>query len=202
MKKMLMVLAVVALIIAVAIPASAQSKLNLNIGLNVELPMGTFGDAQSVGFGGTVQGEYAFMPQLFGTAKLGYITWGGKDFTEAGVTVSGGSYKGVPFLVGAKYFFMPLTANTIHWYGQAEIGLFFGSYTVPAIAGITIPGVGTFGGSAEASVSSTDFTFVPSIGAEFPMTSGAIDASIHYFLIASSGSAGSIGARVGYKFPL
>ncbi len=107
MKKFLTVLAVLALVVALGAPAGAQGKMALNIGLNVEFPMGTFGDVQGVGFGGTVQGEYAFMPQLVGTAKLGYIVWGGKDFTEGGVTVTGGSYKGVPFLVGGKYYFMP-----------------------------------------------------------------------------------------------
>ena len=202
MKKLLMGLVVMTLVMAIAAPANAQSKLHLNIGANVELPLGSFGDAHGVGFGGTVQGEYLFMPQLFGTAKLGYLVWGGKDITEEGHTISTGSYKGVPFLVGGKYFFMPQKANTIQWYGQVEIGLFFGSYTVPAIPGYTIPGFGTVGGTPETSASSTDFVFSPSVGMEYPMSKGSLDASINYFLIASTGSAGSIGLRVGYKFPL
>ena len=201
MKKLFIVLAVVALVVALGAPAGAQGKMALNIGLNVEFPMGTFGDAQGVGFGGTVQGEYAIMPQLVGTAKLGYIVWGGKDITEEGVTISGGSYKGVPFLVGGKYYFMPPAKGQIQWYGQAEIGLFFGSYTIPA-QNITVPGFGTVVATQEASASSTDFTFVPSVGAEIPMSKGAIDASVHYFLITSTGTAGSIGIRAGYKFPI
>ncbi len=126
----------------------------------------------------------------------------GKISPRKVITITSGSYKGVPFLVGGKYFFMPQKANTIQWYGQLEIGLFFGSYTVPAIPGVTIPGVGTFGGTSETSVSSTDFVFSPSVGMEYPMSKGSLDASINYFLIASTGSAGSIGLRVGYKFPL
>jgi hypothetical protein len=201
MKKLFIVIAVLALVVALGSPAGAQNKMALNIGLNVEFPMGTFGDVQGVGFGGTVQGEYVFMPQFVGTAKLGYIVWGGKDITQEGVTISGGSYKGVPFLVGGKYYFMPPKTGAINWYGQAEIGLFFGSYTIAA-QNVTVPGFGTVVATPEASASSTDFTFVPSVGAEIPMGKGAIDASVHYFLIASSGSAGSIGIRAGYKFPI
>jgi hypothetical protein len=202
MKKLSMVLVVVALILAVVAPASAQGKLALNIGANVMIPMGTFGDVQKVGIGGTVQGEYAFMPQLLGTAKLGYISWGGKEFSQGGVSVTGGAYKGVPFLVGGKYFFMPPARGAVQFYGQAEIGLFFGSVSTPEVAGVHIPGVGTFGGSSAGSVSSTDFVFSPSVGLEYPMGNGALDASLNYFLIAASGSAGNLGLRVGYKFAL
>lgn len=202
MKRLSAVLVVAVLVLAVAAPASAQGKLGLNIGANLMLPLGDFGTAQSVGIGGTVQGEYAFMPQLLGTAKLGYISWGGKDHGEGDFTVKGGAFKGVPFLVGAKYYFMPPVKNALQFYGQAELGLFFGSISAPEVPGITIPGFGTIGGSSGGSVSSTDFVFSPTVGLEYPMGDGALDASVNYFLIASSGSASSIGLRVGYKFML
>ncbi len=200
MKKLLMVLVVVALVVAVAAPAGAQEKMALNIGANVMFPLGDFGTTQGVGFGGTVQGEYYFMPQLAGTVKIGYMTWGGKDVTESGITVTGGSYKGVPLLVGAKYFFMPPKAGAINWYGQAELGLFFGSYTIPAQ---TISYFGYSYTTPEASASSTDFTLSPTVGAQFPMGKGNLDAGVNYFLITRSGSsASSFGVRVGYQFPI
>ena len=77
MKKVL--ITIVALFLFVGI-SQAQNKMWLNIGGNVLLPMGDFADVAGVGFGGTAQFEMEFMPQLLGTATIGYFMWGGKDF--------------------------------------------------------------------------------------------------------------------------
>src|SRR5512138_1004184 len=107
MKKLFLTVGVLVLAAAMAAPASAQSKIALNIGADVLLPMGSFADVQGVGFGGDVTGEYALMPELNLIATLGYFSWGGKDVTVAGFTRSGFSFHSIPFMVGAKYYFMP-----------------------------------------------------------------------------------------------
>ena len=66
MKKALVT--IVALFLFVGI-SQAQNKMYLNVGGNVLLPMGDFGDAANLGFGGTAQFEMEFMPQLLGTAQ-------------------------------------------------------------------------------------------------------------------------------------
>jgi hypothetical protein len=192
MKKLALVATVVALVVMMSVGASAQGKMFLNIGADVLLPMGTFGDAASVGFGGTARFEYAFIPQLHGTFTAGYIAWGGKSING----FDGPSYGGIPFLVGGKYYFMPVTKNKMNVYGGFELGLMIFSvgskkYTI---------GPYTY---ESPSVSETDFALAPTIGAEFPISDkGAIDVSAKYLLITSSGSAGNIGFRIGYKFPL
>ncbi len=211
MKKLSLVAVLIAITALVAAPMNAQGKIALNIGGDVLIPMGGFGDFASVGFGGDVIGEYALMPELSLTASLGYLTWGGKDYTVLGQTISGPSFHGVPFLVGAKYYFMP-KGNSARFYAAGQIGLFFGSYSVD-IPSYSYGGF-TFGGGSE-SFSSTNFTLAPIVGVELPVGTGTLDGSVRYFLItgggpagtdvngtSSSGSAGSIGFRVGYKFPI
>lgn len=196
MKKLALVATVVALVVMMTVSASAQGKMFLNIGADVLLPMGSFSDGASVGFGGTAQFEYAFMPQLNGTFTTGYLTWGGK--TVSGVDMP--SYHGIPFLVGAKYYFMPITKNKMNVYGAAQLGLMIfsigsKSYTV------------SYGGYSQTvespSVSETDFALAPIVGVEFPISDkGVLDINAKYLLITSTGSAGNIGFRLGYKFPL
>jgi hypothetical protein len=192
MKKLALVATVFALVVMMSFSASAQGKMWLNIGGDVLLPMGSFGDAASVGFGGTVRFEYAFMPQMNGTFTAGYLTWGGKSISG----VDGPSYSGIPFLVGAKYFFMPEGKAKARVYGAFELGL--------VIFGVGSKTYNIGGFSYESpSVSETDFAIVPTVGVEFPISDkGALDISAKYFLITSTGSAGNIGFRLGYKFPL
>ncbi len=191
MKKLFTAALVVALAFAVTAPSNAQGKLTLNPGLDVLLPLGTFSDAVSVGFGGTVRAEYAFMPQLSGTFAIGYDIWSGKSVE--GVDLP--NFKGIPIMVGGKYYFMPEGAKT-RFYGMVELGLFFASVTTAAQSFngvVVIP---------EASATETDFAFDPLVGAEFALGKVQLDAAVRYFLIASSGSANNIGLRVGVKFPI
>jgi hypothetical protein len=60
----------------------------------------------------------------------------------------------------------------------------------------------TYGGGS-ASASSTDFMYAPVVGVEIPAGKVAIDVSVRYDGIATSGSSTSnIGARVGVNFPI
>lgn len=190
MKKLALVATVVALVMMVSLSASAQGKMSVGAGVDILLPMGTMADAYSLGIGGTAQFEYSLTPMLALTGKAGYLTWSAKS-QPSGFS---SSYGGVPFLVGAKYFFMP--EGKLRAYGHAELGFMFGS----ASSSGTIPGYGSYSASA----SSTDFTIVPAFGVEIPAgAKGAVDISARYFLILTSGnSMGNIGIRAGYKMAI
>lgn len=196
MKHVLIAVIAFALLGLVSVDANAQ-KVVLSVGGDVLIPMGTFGDAQSTGFGGSVRGQYNITPMFSVGLTSGYYTWSGKDFTSGGVTVKGPTFKGIPVRVFGKYYFMP-EAEKVRFYGIGELGMFFSSVDVPTQ---TIGGFTVGGGTA----TSTDFNFAPGIGVEFGLGSGntKLDISARYDGIATSGStSGSLGARVGVNFGL
>ena len=195
MKKLLLAIVIVGLIVAISAPSSAQSKMSLSVGGDVMLPLGTFGDVFSLGFGGTVRGQYDFTPVISAGLEAGYFSWSSKSVTAPAVAPT---FHGVPVRVFGKYYFMPEGAK-MRFYGMAELGLFFGSSSV-TVPSFTFLGV-TYGGTTSAS--STDFMYAPVVGVEIPACKVAIDVSVRYDGIATSGSSTSnIGARVGVNFPI
>jgi hypothetical protein len=175
MKKVL-VLLVVALFM-VGLSNAQPTKLKFGVGPYIGLPLGTFSDITSVGFGGLVQGELDLAPQWVGTASVGYLSFSGK-------TVSGFSYGNwsiVPVWVGGKYFFTP------NVYGAAQIGLNFISYTQH---------VSFFGFNSDVSVSDTKFGFNVGVGYDL----GQWDFLVRYSSFMSDASAISLTAM--YKFTL
>jgi hypothetical protein len=198
MKKLLLAVVVMALVVAVAAPSNAQGKMFVGVGADVLMPMGTFGDASGIGFGGSVRGQYNFTPMLSAGLTVGYYTWSAKDQTVGTVTVKGAKLSGIPIRVFGKYYFMP--EGKLRVYGIAELGFFIASVTVPAQ---------TFGAGAftfttpETTGSETDFNYAPGLGIEIPGGKMNWDVSVRYDGIATTGStSGSIAARVGVNFPL
>ena len=201
MKKIAFCAMVIAIALLASVSAPAQeNSMAVGAGFDVMLPMGTFGDQWSTGFGGTAQFDYAVSTHTTVTGKIGYLTWSGKQsyYTSAAITNFSASYSGVPILVGVKYYphlFVTQAQTPVRVYGHLELGMMFGSTSVS----------GSYKGyfatySLSTSASKSDFTIVPSIGAEIPVVpKGAIDVSVRYFDIASHGS---IGFRVGYKMTL
>jgi len=112
MKKLFVVFAVLALLVS----AQAQKNFKLGVGLNVHMPTGTFGDAASTGFGGTVQGELELAENIVGVATIGYIAYGEKF---AGLSTSV-----VPVSAGVKYYFQP------NLYAIGDLGYYNYSTTV------------------------------------------------------------------------
>ena len=191
MKKLALAATVVGLVALLSFSASAQGKFALNIGADVMVPLGSFSDAVSIGFGGTARGEYAFTPQLSGTFRTGYLIWTGKTVNSVDL----GNWSGIPLLIGGKYYFQP--EGKMRFYGMAELGLMILSVSTPEIK------VGNIVVLPSGSASSTEFTIAPTVGLEVPAGPKAtIDFGVGYMLIASSGSASNITGRVGYKFLL
>lgn len=200
MKKLLPLVLVAAMVVAVNSPSKAAGNMTLGIGGNVLLPMGTFGDAVDLGFGGTVRGQYAVNEMFSVTLTTGYLIWSGKDQTVAGFTIKGADLKGVPVLAGARYYFMP--AGGTRFYGMAELGLMFATVTVPSQT-FTVGGISFT--TPEVSASETNFSFAPGVGVELPLGSGSssLDLGAQFLSIGTAGTASnSIGFRAGINFGL
>lgn len=194
MKKIASLSLVVVLALLMVGTASAQSKMSVSVGPDVLIPIGTFGDAYSIGFGGTARGQYDVMPNLGVGLTVGYFTFSYKGDVPAGVSKP--SFSGVPVRVFGKYYFMP-AGKQLTVYGIMELGFFFSSVTVPSVS---IPGFGTVGGG---SASSTDFSYAPGVGVELPAGSLKLDFSVRYDGIATSGSStGNLGVRAAVNFAI
>ena len=199
MKKLLLAVVVLALVCGVG-STSYAGNIALSVGGDVLLPIGTFGDQVSTGFGGSVRGQYNVTPMFSAGLTVGYYTWSAKDLTQGGITIKGVSLKGLPIRVFGKYYFMPEGGARV--YGAAELGFFIATVTSPAQT------ISVFGVSVtvpEVSASETDFNYAPGIGVELPLGSGntKLDISARYDGIATTGStSGSIGGRVGINFGL
>jgi len=195
MKKFWTVAVVLVLVGVLATPSFAQHKMSVGVGAEVLIPTGDFGNAYSLGFGGSARFQYNFTPVLAGGLHVGYNTFTAKD-------VAGGlvkpTFSGLPVRVFGKYYFMPEGAK-VRVYGMAELGLFFWSMKVSTPV-ITTP-LGTFGG--EISTTGSDFNACPELGIELPMGSMTLDVSARYDIIFTSGSStANIAARVGLNFPI
>ncbi len=183
MKNLLLAFAAVALF---ATSSSFAQKINFGIGADIALPMGNFGNLVSIGIGGTAKVYYPLKDELIVlTGTAGYMTFSGKDVVSGGQTVNAGSWSMIPVLVGARYYFAPLSAK-FRPYGGLDLGMIFSSYKVP---GYTILGQ-TFGGG---SVSGSDFTYQPQVG----FVASQFDVAVR--LLGISGAT-CVAARIGYIF--
>ena len=182
MKNILVAVAV--LLVVVGVASAQPGKISFGVGVDVGLPMGTFGDTQSLCIGGTAKVYYPLQDMITLTGTAGYMTFSGKEYTVGTAKVKAGSWNMVPVVVGGRYYFGP--AGATRFYAGFDMGLIFGSYTVPSQ---TFFGVTVGGGS----VSTTDFTYQPQVGVE----AGKFDIAVRLLGVAN---ANTIAARVGYIF--
>lgn len=173
MKKLFVVLAV---LVCVSL-TQAQSKFLLGAGLNVNIPSGTFGDFAGTGIGGTVQGELKFTDNISGTATVGYISYGGKDFGFFKYT-----YSLIPVVAGVKYYMQP------NFYLNGDLGLYSFSLDTET------PGFG------KASTSTSEFGIGLGAGYVIPISPKAsLDFTGKYLIISDMNS---LDFRAGVKFCL
>jgi len=94
--------------------AFSQKGTSFSVGLEAGLPMGTFGDGNKLGLGGSVKAAFPSGDKGAFTASAGYISFGGKDVvipavTFGGVvimpeqTISGAAANLIPVKVGYRY---------------------------------------------------------------------------------------------------
>lgn len=191
MKKLLLVVVALA-VVAVANNKSYSQpgKISFGIGADVGLPMGTFGDTQGIGIGGSAKVYYALNEMATLTGTAGYMTFSGKDITVGTVTVTAGKWSMVPVTVGGRYYFSPAGSN-FRAYGAFDLGMVFGSYTIniPEIKFGTI----VIQPASSSSVSTSDFTYQPQLGFE----AGKFDVAVRLLGVAN---ANTVAVRVGYIF--
>lgn len=98
--------------------SNAQSKMAVGVQGGIALPMGDFGDAVDLGFGGQGNFAYTVSPNLQVTGSIGYLTWSYK--TDG--NIASGSFSSVPVLAGIRYTF---PAKGFAPYVMAQLGLHF-----------------------------------------------------------------------------
>jgi hypothetical protein len=158
--------------------AFSQKGTSFSVGLEAGMPMGTFGDGNKLGLGGSVKAAFPAGDKGAFTASAGYISFGAKDvvipaITFGGVvimpeqTISGASFATIPVKVGYRY--MLSDAFSV----EPQVG--YTSYT---------------GGGA--------FTYAAGVGYKF---SDALDLGVRYESLSATGASLSfIGFRLGYSF--
>jgi hypothetical protein len=169
--------------------SKAADNGRFSVGAELGLPMGTFGDAASIGIGGSLRYEMPMGDNLGLMLTAGYMSFSGK--TVSGIDLPNETM--IPVQVGAKYYF---TEQQNGFYGSAELGIHSTSVTIPAYAGITVGGV-TYGAYPEQKLTSTDFSFAPGVGYAL----ANVDIGLRYQIISSTGGSTSyLGLRLAYVF--
>jgi len=161
--------------------ASAQSTgaiTKISAGADLAIPTGDLGLVSSLGFGGSVQGEFNVAKSLNLTASVGYLSFGYKKefkdlFKEAGIEM--GNMGAVPVKAGGKYYFGKV------FYGAAELGASFST----------------------GEESATAFVYAPSVGVNLPLANkNSIDLGVRYESWSNEGSSSFIGFRAAFAFGL
>ena len=184
MKKLLLASAI---LIAASTSSFAQKDskedskpLSFSIGAEGSLPLGTFGNSYSFGFGGSVQGDYKVSDNFAITLNAGYLTYSAKSitiitgfnpitFAPIYGTFTPAALGAIPVLAGGKYWFSP------NVYGSGQLGLTF------------------FSGSGTGS----NFTYAPGVGVKFSQ----FDVLLKYIGISGNGSSlNAVGLRFAYTF--
>jgi hypothetical protein len=188
MKKLLTIAVAVALLGLVSAESRSAGKIAIGVGPDVLLPIGSFGDAYNVGFGGTARGQYMVNEQFSVIVTAGYLTFSVKN-VPSGVSFDNATM--IPIVAGGKYYFTP--SGSMRFYGIAEIGITSFKQSLG----------GSVGGQSFnfGSVTSTEFTYAPGIGFEADLGGGntKIDVGVRWNGISD---ANSIGGRVGILFGL
>lgn len=120
MKKLLFVV-VAMLMFGFSSTSFAQIKVGATAGL--ALPMGDFGEAWKMGFGGGIEGKYFISEKLALGASLGYYAFSAKDIDTdlKSEGASDPSFSIMPILATVDYFF---TAEGFKPFIGAGVGLF------------------------------------------------------------------------------
>ncbi len=120
MKKFYPVLFAVLFVALFVGSSNAQSKMALGVQGGIAIPMGDFGDAVDLGFGGQGNFAYTVSPNLQVTGSVGYLTWSYKTDSD----IASGSFSTVPVLAGIRYSF---PAKGFAPYVMAQLGVHFWS---------------------------------------------------------------------------
>lgn len=186
-KNLITKLCVVALATFLSTSAFAQNG-RFSVGAELGLPMGDFGDATSLGFGGSLRYEHPLGDNMGLTLTAGYLMFSGKEI--AGFEL--GDWGMIPAQVGIKYYF---TEQQEGFYGMLELGIHSVSYKAQIPTGFDLTtGAITY---SEETISDTNLSYAPEIGYHL----ANVDLGLRYQLISTEGSTTSyLGVRLAYVF--
>jgi hypothetical protein len=138
------------LFVVVAFGAAFSQDGRFSGGLELGLPVGSFGDIANIGFGASARYEAAIQDKLNWTGTLGFLSFGGKSFSG----FSYGSSTIIPIQGGIKYY---LTESFNGFYVGGELGFSIATFSTPSFS--------VFGQSVgSTSTSSTKFSIAPGAG--------------------------------------
>lgn len=158
------------LVMALTVLSSTATFAQFSAGLELGLPMGTFGDTNGLGFGVSGRYEAAINDNLSWNATLGYISYTGKDYSIPGFgVIPGVSFAMIPITGGIKYYFTEIDNG---FYGSADLGIWLAS------------GSGSSG---------SEFGISPGLGYRV----GSFDIGARYNIV---GNVSTLGFRFGYVF--
>ncbi len=188
MKRLNSVLALFTIIVLFAGFTNAQSKMAIGVQGGIAIPMGDFGDAVDLGFGGQGNFAYDVSPFLQVTGSIGYTTW---SYKTNSYTTSG-SFNTVPLLAGIRYTF---PAKGFKPYVMAQLGVHFISSKITYdyilyLAKTNGIGINDAQTTYEYSASSTKFGFGAGAGFLLPLGPKLdLDVNATFNSISTEGSA-------------
>lgn len=159
--------------LVVAFSHAQTGNNQIGIGAEINVPLGSFGDAYKTGFGGMIKGLYGVGKAGQLTLTTGYSAFKGKSETNLGYSYAGQTFSMIPLLAGYRHHFT-------------------GVYVEPQI-GATVNGTKASGVNVE---TMTKFAFAVNVGYEI----NGLDLSLRYH---TEGDVLSLfAARIGYNFSL
>lgn len=165
----------------VALNTQAQFKVGLTVG--PQIPMGDFGDAYNIGFGGNVVGKYMLNDNMAIGLNIGYNSFGSD-------------------VDGVSSSMMPITALYEYHFGENEfkpyIGADLGLYNYSWKMEIDMP----FVGKTKIDDSKMYFGFAPTAGVLYGLSDKfGLCGNVKYHIITTEGSSSSfLGINVGGIF--
>jgi hypothetical protein len=159
-------------------PNTQEQKFVVGVDGDFGIPLGSYSDVNGVGGGLMLTGEYPVMPELGLTARVGFQYHSDKDL---GLGVSGHVHS-IPFLFGAKYYFMPQHQGL---FGAAELGIF------DLMAGAS---------SGTASATDSEVKFGLGVGVGYQMKQWNARVNLHSQSVGSFSDSMMVTAGIGYQF--
>ncbi|MFZ4400656.1 MAG: hypothetical protein ACOYO1_11520 [Bacteroidales bacterium] len=120
MKKLMTIVLAVVLIAGFTSTSNAQISIGAKAG--IALPMGTFGDAVGMGFGGSAIGEYTLNDNMTLGLNIGVYSFAGKTISLPFLgDITGPSSTIIPIIADFKYYF---SAENFKPYAGAGLGMY------------------------------------------------------------------------------
>ena len=162
----------------------SHSRGHILLGVDTEfgIPLGNYGDVNSVGGGAVLVAEYPLMAMLGATARIGF-----QAHVDRTVNGLGSHVNAIPVLLGTKYY---IGGDREGLFGAFELGMFDLMSSVER----------RVGGGQINSVSSSDLKFGMGVGVGFQQDRWNARLNLHSQDFGNFGSAMIISGGIGYHF--